>query len=126
MAMNREEALFWRMIKIYAEAVDDGVASHGRSNYTGIVYEGFGSNLVSPALEVSYCVTSRGVNVAVRTNYTLYGTAETNEKKIPDCTIIAEIFFDWDNFVFDNLVNWIVEHGEWEDAVKAYQNRKAQ
>jgi hypothetical protein len=124
---SRDEMLFWKMIDLYSEAWDGGVAHcSDKDGKIGLLYTGFGSNSVSPLLELTFCVTGTGVNVKIYAYYDILSDSAEKEKynsRMPEYSTVDEKFFVWEMFEFDRLINWIAERGEYEEAVKKYQER---
>lgn len=123
--MNREEFLFWRHIDALVTLSETPETNgfgycrnkEGEKVYTGLVYRDLQDvTYFCPLLRLGYYISSKGFYVRITTNYG--GCSEKTQKelesKIPEFSTLYETTFTWNNFVFDELINWIARHNEWD------------
>jgi hypothetical protein len=123
MFKSREEELFWKMVDAYGRPDPGGVARQG--SFQGICYIINNEALVIPWLAVNCCVTSLGINAQLCTNYDGCGSEKEDElqAQIPSDTVIAEKFYAWADFCFDEFIAWTISCNEWEKVLNIYKTR---
>lgn len=120
--MDRDEMLFWRMIDLYFDADDDGLGEHG------LWYTGKMTSIVSPSFEISFVCNSIGFIASIFVSYPDH--CSEKYKKVaegaypPDYWEVAEDAFQWDEFSFDKLREWMIFNGDWDDALTKYRQQK--
>lgn len=68
-------------------------------------------------MRLSYCITSKGFQAQMYTDYdnTSEKIREEFDARIPEFSVLCTKTFEWGNFVFDELIEWIASNNNWEE-----------
>jgi hypothetical protein len=123
--MNREEFLFWRHVDALVAGSENAEVSgfsnnptkNSKTPYVGLAFSSLDNNTYfSPLLRLNYYISSKGFQVCITTDYSGCSnkTQEEFDRQIPEFSTLYEKTFTWEGFVFDELINWIVENRNWD------------